>query len=73
MDREHTIEIMMNLANDLYKNGWTRDCEDKIWRMCLDWNRDNPDNEIFMCEHENENHEVDGFYIEDDYWVFEDM
>lgn len=71
MTREQTIETMMNKANELLRNGWNREGENKIWSMCSDWNRDNPNNEIFMCEHENDDtHMVDGFYIEDDYWVF---
>lgn len=71
MTREKLISKMMDKANELLDN-WTRDGEDEIWTMCLDWNSENPDAEIFMCEYQSEGSEyVDGFMIEDDYWVFE--
>ena len=38
--------------------------------MCIEWNREHEDDEIFMCEHADENNVVDGFYIEDDYWLY---
>jgi hypothetical protein len=74
MTREETIYSMMRKANDIYKNGWTRDSEDEIWSICSDWNSEHDeDEEIFMCEHENEETGlVDGFYIEDDSWAFQD-
>ena len=70
--REKYILEMMKKANALSKN-WTRDGEYVIWGMCDKWNRDHyEDGEIFMCEHVNEETgEVDGFYIEDDYWTFD--
>lgn len=74
MTRQETIDLMMEKANELYKNGWTRDGEHEIWNICSDWNSEHDeDEEIFMCEHENEETRlVDGFYIEDDSWMFED-
>lgn len=74
MTREETIYLMMKKANELYENGWTWDDEMEIWRICSDWNSEHDeDEEIFMCEHENEETGlVDGFYIEDDSWRFED-
>jgi hypothetical protein len=74
MTREETIEMMIKKANEIYGNGWTRDGEDEIWSICSDWNSEHgEDEEIFMCEHENEETGlVDGFYIEDDSWAFED-
>ena len=74
MTKEKTIKKMVEKANALVKNGWSRDGEDEIWQMASDWNstHDYPD-EIFMCEHENEETQlVDGFYIEDDHWTFND-
>lgn len=71
--REKMIAKMCKKANALHKNytweGWK-----KIWDMCSDWNSTHPESEeIFMCEHWNEETDlVDGFYIEDDYWIFED-
>ena len=70
MNREELISKMMDMANKI--NEWTRDEEEAIWTLCSDWNMTHPDEEIFMCEHENDNHKIDGFYIEDDYWVFEE-
>lgn len=74
MTREETIYLMMKKADAIYKNGWTWDSEMEIWRICSGWNaKHDEDEEIFMCEHENEETKyVDGFYIEDDRWVFED-
>ncbi len=64
---------MVKKANKLHKNytwqGWK-----EIWDMCSDWNSTHSrEEEIFMCEHWNEETDlVDGFYIEDDYWIFND-
>lgn len=71
LTRDETIILMMEKANKIYKNGWTRDAEDEIWRICSNWNSSHDeDEEIFMCEHGDRL--VDGFYIEDDSWIFED-
>ena len=71
MTRQETIEEMVKKANNLYKNGWTRDGEDEIWDICTDFNRTNEEDEIFMCGHASEETGlVDGFYIEDDFWEF---
>lgn len=71
-EREKYILEMMKKANALRKN-WTREGEDEIWTMCDEWNRDHYEcGEIFMCERvDDETGEVNGFYIEDDYWTFE--
>lgn len=71
-EREKYILEMMKKANALRKN-WTREGEDEIWEMCYKWNSDHYESEeIFMCEHEDEETgKVNGFYIEDDYWTFE--
>lgn len=72
MTRAEMIKEMMTKANELKKNytwkGW-----EEIWDMCYDWNGTHSEREeIFMAEHENEETGmVDGFYIEDDYWIFE--
>lgn len=70
MTREKTIELMMQKANALLKD-WTWDNEQEIWTICTDWNSAHDyDEEIFMCEHvSEETGYVDGFYIEDDYWI----
>lgn len=76
MTREQTISKMMDMANALIGN-WTRAGEDEIWTMCSDWNSEHPDEEIFMCESDmdeygNTTEYVNGFYIEDDHWIFEE-
>lgn len=72
MTRSEVVKLMIEKANSLYNNGWSRDGEDEIWTICSDWNSNNPESEIFMSEHVSETTGyVDGFYIEDDYWVFE--
>lgn len=69
--REETIRVMIQKATNLLKN-WSRDEEDVIWTMCSDWNSKHENEEIFMCEYQSEESEtVNGFMIEDDYWVFE--
>ena len=71
MTREKMIEKMMNKANALQKR-WSWTAQQEIWTMCCDWNSEHEDEEIFMCEHESEETGlVDGFYIEDDCWTFE--
>ena len=71
MEREKVIMEMIRRANSLLKS-WNRDLFDSIWTMCLDWNREHEDDEIFMCEYQSDDSEyVNGFMIEDDYWVFE--
>lgn len=73
MTKFKMLEKMYEKANALQKNytwqGW-----EEIWDMCYDWNstHDRKD-EICMSEHWNdETDEIDGFYIEDDYWIFEE-
>lgn len=70
MTREQTISGMIAKANELKRNGWTRDGENAIWDMASDYNRTH-DDEIFMCEYQSDDSEyVNGFMIEDDYWTF---
>lgn len=64
MTKTEIIENMIAKANEMLKTGWTRDKENELWTIAND-------NDIFMAEHYNDNDELDGFYIEDDYWVFE--
>ena len=71
MTKQKVLEQMIKKANALLKN-WTRDGENEIWNMALDWNREHEDDEIFMCEYQSEDSAtVNGFMIEDDYWIFE--
>lgn len=75
--RDEVINLMMDKANDLVKNGWTRDGEMEIWNICSDWNSEHYEGsydeaEIFMCDYQSEDSDtVNGFMIEDDYWVFD--
>lgn len=72
MTRRETIEKMMKMANALMKN-WTRDGENAIWDIAYDWNREHDESEeIFMCEKYDDDDELVGFYIEDDFWLYED-
>ena len=73
MTRTETIKEIMKKSNELMKN-WTRDGENEIWNMAYDWNRDHDESEeIFMCEkYDDELEELVGFYIEDDFWLYED-
>lgn len=70
--RDKYIQIMVKKANKLCKR-YTWEAWEEIWDMCSDWNSTHPETEeIFMAEHENDNGETDGFYIEDDYWIIHD-
>lgn len=81
MTRDETISKMFTMAWAITgKNSdkWTRDAEDEIWDMSLDWNREHyngtgDEAEIFMCEYQTEDSEfVNGFMIEDDYFIVEE-
>lgn len=73
-ERDEYITKMWNTACEMLNDGWTWDKSCEVWDMCSDWNRTHDENEeIFMCEHVNDEGAVDGFYIEHDYLVFEDM
>lgn len=68
MNRDQVISKMYEMANKI----GIREEADAIWALCSDWNREHPDEEIFMCEYQSDGSEcVDGFMIEDDWWVFE--
>ena len=62
MTKDEMILNLMSMANQLVKN-YTYELNKRMWTACLDWNREHPDEEIFMCETD------DGFAIEDDVWI----
>ena len=71
MTRDTVISKMIRLANQLKKNGWTRDGENAIWDIASEYNRTH-DDEIFMCVITRaDGYDGDGFMIEDDYWTFD--
>lgn len=76
MTRNEVVKKMISKAIAITgKNSknWTRDAENEIWEICSDWNGSNWEDAIFMCEHGNEETGyVDGFYIEDDYFIVEE-
>lgn len=72
MTREETIRTMIDKANKLTKH-YSYDLWSEIWGICSDWNSEhyNDGEEIFMCEYQSDDSEyVNGFMIEDDWWVF---
>ena len=76
MTKAQVIRKMYEKANMVMRN-WTRDGENEIWDMALNWNRNHEDDEIFMCEFSqdaegNDTGRVTGFMIEDDYWLYEE-
>ena len=72
MTKAETIKSMIVKANKLLKDGWTRDGENEIWNIASDWNSEHSEDEIFMSDYQSEDSAtVNGFMIEDDYWVFE--
>lgn len=75
MTREQTIMTMMQKANQLLKEGYSHDKMMEIWDMASDWNDEHEDEkeQIFMSDYQSEDSEfVNGFMIEDDFWLFED-
>jgi len=66
MSKEQVLKEMFEIVHTMFTEGWTRDKENKLWALASD-------NDIFMCEHANDDYEVDGFYIEDDYYLYENM
>lgn len=73
MTRTQTIEMMVKMVKTMYCGNYSKDLENSIWDICIMWNSENTENEIFMCEHVNDDNVVDGFYIEDDYFLYSDM
>jgi hypothetical protein len=75
MNREQTITKMLKMAVAITgkcSDDWTLDKETEIWNTCLDWNAEHEDEEIFMCEYQTDDSEfVNGFMIEDDYFIVE--
>lgn len=76
MTKAQVIRKMYEKANMVMRN-WTRDGENEIWDMALNWNRNHEDDEIFMCEFSqdaegNDTERVTGFMIEDDFWLYEE-
>lgn len=65
MRREKLIEKMIQKAKAISganAKNYSKDKENELWRMASD-------NDIFMCEHFDDNNNLDGFYIEDDYFI----
>lgn len=69
--RDVVINKMIKKALGMYNGKYSKAVEMAIWSMCSDWNEAHPDEEIFMCEHGDK--VVDGFCIEDDYFLYADM
>jgi hypothetical protein len=80
-ERDRLIEKMVKMAIAITgKNSdkWTWDAEMAIWDLCSDWNSEHYDGmydeaEIFMSDYQTEDSEyVNGFMIEDDYFIREE-
>lgn len=72
MTRQEMLKKLVDMANGLSKDASLM-AQAEIFSACCDWNAEHEDEEIFMCEHDNEETGmVDGFYIEYDYWTFTD-
>ena len=56
-------DYMFRKADDVIRH-WTRDGENDLWNMAIEWNNHN-DTEIFMCETSDETGHITGFMIED--------
>ena len=71
-EREEVVKIVWGKMLELQK-GYTWDIFQEITTIVSDWNSEHcGEDEIFTCEHQNENGEVDGLYLEDNYIVFND-
>lgn len=73
LTRNTVIKTMVKKALKMYGGNYSKQCENDIWRICSDWNSVHPDEEILMCEFSNDAGRVDGFCIEDDYFLYSDM
>lgn len=68
MSREQVLSRMYDMANKVE----TKEELDAIWALCSDWNREHPDEEIFMSDYQSDGSDyVNGFMIEDDWYIFE--
>lgn len=69
MNREEQMKkIWAKMVNLQKEYTWAKYVE--VWDMCSDWNREHPEEEIFMCEHFDEDDHVDGICLEDDYILY---
>lgn len=73
LTRSKVLDTMYKKAYAMMGGNYSKQCENAIWRMASDWNSEHPDEEIFMCEYSNTSNRVDGFCIEDDYFLYSDM
>lgn len=74
MTRTDTIRNMMSKANRMLKEGWSSDVVSELWETASEWNSNHDEEEyIFMSDYQSDDSEVvNGFMIEDDFWVFEE-
>ena len=68
--KQETLNKLYSLAKQLSKK-YSYDLWNEMWDICCDYNRNNPDYEIFMCEDEDESGTFI-YYIEDDYFYLAD-
>lgn len=66
--RETTLKKLYTMALELTKK-YDYETNYKMWTLCLDWNSEHPEKEIFMCDDEDENGTY-RFFIEDDYFYY---
>lgn len=64
--RKDTLKRLYEMANELAKK-YDYEKNYDMWSLCCDWNSEHEDEEIFMCEDEDENGEY-RYFIEDDYF-----
>lgn len=64
--RETTLKKLYKMALDLSEK-YDYKKNNEMWGLCSDWNSAHEDEEIFMCEDEDENGEF-RYFIEDDYF-----
>jgi hypothetical protein len=68
MTRRQALEALYDMAIRLSKHYSYDECN-KMWSLCLDWNRTHEDQEIFMCDDEDEEGRY-RYFIEDDYFYY---
>lgn len=73
LTRKAVLNTMYGMAYSMYGGKYSKQTENAIWRIASDWNSEHPDEEIFMGEYSNSANRVDGFCIEDDYFLYSDM
>lgn len=68
MTRDEVLNKLYKMAKELAKV-YSYELMNQMWSLCLDWNSSHEDEEIFMCDDEDEDGKY-RYFIEDDYFYY---